>query len=133
MEILDSQDPEKKRLMEEAKRHKEALANDVQTVSDRTQQILTNALIIGGALALTYVLVTQLSGGKSKRKKSKTLKLVTQPPTEAEQSVEDDADDSLLAQIGTKIANEATVMLLNLAKEKLTEYLNAGKQQHENP
>ena len=133
MEILESQDPEKKRLMEAARMHKEALSSDVQAVSERTQKIITNALVIGGALALTYILVRQLSGGKSKKKKSKTVKLVTQAPNESVETDEDEnSDDSLLSQIGTKIANEATLMLLNLAKEKLTEYLNSGKQTNEN-
>ena len=54
--------------MDEAKKHRDALNDDVQAVSDRTQKIITNALIIGGALALTYVLVRQLSWGKSKKK-----------------------------------------------------------------
>ena len=133
MEILESQDPEKKRLMEAARMHKEALSSDVQAVSERTQKIITNALVIGGALALTYILVRQLSGGKSKKKKSKTVKLVTQAPNESVETDEDEnSDDSLLSQIGTKIANEATLILLNLAKEKLTEYLNSGKQTNEN-
>ena len=133
MEILESQDPEKKRLMEAARMHKEALSSDVQAVSERTQKIITNALVIGGALALTYILVRQLSGGKSKKKKSKTVKLVTQAPNESVETDEDEnSDNSLLSQIGTKIANEATLMLLNLAKEKLTEYLNSGKQTNEN-
>lgn len=135
MEILESQDPEKKKLMEAARMHKEALSSDVQAVSERTQKIITNALVIGGALALTYILVRQLSGGKSKKKKTRTVKLVAQSPTDTAQASEeeDDSDDSLLSQIGTKIANEATVLLLNLAKEKLAEYLNAGKLSNENP
>lgn len=131
MEILESQDPEKKRLMDEAKKHQAALVNNVHAATDRTQQIVTNALIIGGALALTYVLVSQLSGGKSKKKKSKTVKLVTQAPAESA-AADEEEDESLLTQIGTKIANEATVLLLNLAKEKLAEYLNSSKTQHEN-
>jgi hypothetical protein len=136
MEIFESQDPEKKRLMDEAKKHKDALSGDVRAVSERTETIIKNAVIIGGALALTYVLVRSLSGGKSKKKKSRTVKLVAQAPqgassngsTEAE---EEEQSDSLLSQIGTKIANEATVLLLSLAKEKLAEYLNSGKEKNE--
>jgi hypothetical protein len=131
MEILQSQDPEKKRLMDEAKRHKDNLANEVRMVSERTEKIITNAIVIGGALALTYVLVRQFSGGKSKKKKPKAIKIVAQAPREATDTQEEDEispGDSLLAQIGTKIANEATVFLLNLAKEKLNEYLQSGSE-----
>jgi hypothetical protein len=132
MEILDMQDPEKKRLMDEAKRHKDAIGSDVKAVSERTETIVKNALLIGGALALTYVLFRSFSGGKSKKKKSKTVKLVTQPSeqTAVADSDDDDSDSgsNLLTQIGTKIANEATVLLLDLAKEKLAEYLASRKQ-----
>ena len=130
MEILETQDPGKKRLMDEAKKHKDNLTNEIRVVSERTEKIITHALVIGGALALSYVLVRQFSGNKSKKKKNKTGRLVTRltdetaPQQEAE---ENNDDDSLLAQIGTKIANEATLFLLNLAKEKLSEYLQSGK------
>ena len=125
MEILEKQDPEKRRLMEEAKRHKQNLTKDVQLVSEQTEKLVTNALIIGGVLALTYFLVSEL-GSKSKKKKSKSVKLVTQSPTKSD-PIEEEEGNSILAQIGTKIANEATVFLLNLAKEKLAEYLRDNK------
>lgn len=129
------QDPEKKRLMDEAKKHKDAITGDVRAVSERTETIIKNAVIIGGALALTYVLVRSLSGGKSKKKKSRTVKLVAHAPqgvsSNGATEEEEEQSDSLLSQIGTKIANEATVLLLSLAKEKLAEYLNAGKEKHE--
>lgn len=136
MEIFESQDPEKKRLMDEAKMHKDALSSDVRAVSERTETMIKNAVIIGGTLALTYVLVRSLSGGKSKKKKSRTVKLVAQAPqaTSTNGAIEDEGEeqgDSLLSQIGTKIANEATVLLLSMAKEKLAEYLNAGKEKNE--
>ena len=126
MEILEKQDPEKKRLMDEAKKHKQNLANDVRLVSEQTEKMVTNALIIGGALALTYFLVSEL-GSKSKKKKSKSVKLVAQAPSDSNAVEETEESNSILAQIGTKIANEATVFLLNLAKEKLKEYLQANK------
>ena len=129
MEIFESQDPEKKRLMDEAKKHKENLTDEVRLISERTEKAITNALVIGGALALTYVLVRQFSGGKSKKKKGKSIKIVAQAPNETTPAQEDAEEEnegtSLLNQIGTKIANEATVFLLNLAKEKLSEYLQA--------
>ena len=131
MEILDKQDPEKKRLMAEAKRHKENLTNEVKSVSEQTEKIITNAVIIGGALALTYLLVKQFSGSKTKKKRSKAIKLVAQAPKETSSPDEEEFasnNDSILNQIGTKSANEATVFLLNLAKEKLSEYLQSRKE-----
>ena len=134
MEILETQDPEKKRLMDEAKRHKDALTDDVRTVSENTEKMIKNALLIGGALALTYVIVRSFSGGKSKKKKTQAIKLVAQAPQSVDSTEEKETNDgeSLLSQLGTKIANEATLMLLNLAKEKLSEYLQSGKTSNEN-
>ncbi len=134
MEILEKQDPEKKRLMDEAKKHKDKLTGEVRLVSERTEQIMTNTIVIGGALALTYLLVRQFSGRKSKKKNSKSVKLVTQPAesTASEEPEEESNGNSILEQIGVKIANEASVFLLNLAKEKLNEYLQSGKPQPSN-
>lgn len=134
MEILETQDPEKKRLMDEAKRHKDTLTDDVRTVSENTEKMIKNALLIGGALALTYVIVRSFSGGKSKKKKTQAIKLVAQAPQSVDSTEEKETNDgeSLLSQLGTKIANEATLMLLNLAKEKLSEYLQSGKTSNEN-
>lgn len=125
MEILEKQDPEKKRLMDEAKRHKQNLSQDVRLVSEQTEKLVTNALIIGGALALGYFLISEL-GSTSRKKKRKSVKLVTQSPSESA-AEEEEESNSVLAQIGTKVANEATVFLLNLAKEKLNEYVHANK------
>ena len=129
MEILETQDPEKKRLMDEAKKHKDNLTGDVRFVTERTEKMITNSLVIGGALALTYVLVKQFSSAKSKKKKSTAIMLVAQAPGETAATKDDDENNgnSILEQIGTKIANEATLFLLNLAKEKLSEYLQSGK------
>jgi Icc-related predicted phosphoesterase len=132
MEILEKQDPEKKRLMDEAKKHKDNLKSEVRLVSEQTEKVITNALIIGGALTLTYLLISGLSGSKSKKKKAKTVKLVAQPQSEAnEANEESESGDSILSQIGNKIANEATVFLLNIAKEKLNEYLQSRKSEAE--
>src|SRR5688572_20943684 len=105
MEILEKQDPEKRRLMDEAKKHKDNLKSEVRLVSEQTEKIITNALIIGGALTLTYLLISGLSGSKSKKKKGKTVKLVTQPQSEAGSEAGDESEggDSILSQIGNKI------------------------------
>lgn len=131
MEILETQDPEKRRLMAEAKKHKDSLTGEARIVSERTEKAITNALVIGGALALTYFLVRQLSGTKSKKKKAKTVSFIAQSPSESGEAADAEGaydGSSILSQIGTKIANEATVFLLNLAKEKLNEFLQAGKE-----
>lgn len=128
MELLESDDPVKIKLLQKATRHREALEEEVSEISDRTEKVLTNALIIGGALALTYMAVQHFSGPKKKKsKKSKTVK-------NAEASGEEEENESgsgfsdVVSQIGSTLASQASVFLLNLAKEKLMEYLESQNQ-----
>ncbi|MBI1768663.1 MAG: hypothetical protein HY015_04780 [Bacteroidetes bacterium] len=126
MELLETQDPEKKKLIESSLRHKQEMEREVKDISDRSEKMLKNALIIGGALALTYVVVSQLSSSKTKKKKAKRSKNV---------SVEDDEEDetpSVFSQMGDKLVSTATVFLLDLAKEKLSDYLQNKKTKDEN-
>ena len=128
MELLETQDPEKKKLIESSLRHKYEMEREVKDISDRSEKMLKNALIIGGALALTYVVVNQLSSTKVKKKKAKKAK-------NASVEIEDDDVDespSVLSQMGDKLVNTATLFLLDLAKEKLSDYLQNKKSKDEN-
>lgn len=134
MEFLETQDPEKKKLIETSDRHRRAIEKEVTELSDRTEKVIKNALIIGGALALTYLAVSQLSSSRTKKKKVKTKSKAVAAEDNDE---EDDTpvlagiETSLLSQIGTKIVNTATLVLLDLAKEKLAEFLQSQKKQNE--
>jgi len=127
MELLESQDPEKKRLIETSLRHKHEMEREVKDISDRSEKMLKNALIIGGALALTYVVVNQLSSRKAKKKKAKPSKAST---VDAEE--EQEHEPSMLSAMGDKLVNTATLFLLDLAKEKLNDYLQNRKLKDEN-
>lgn len=133
MEILESQDPEKKRLIEASERHKRALEKDVTALSAKTEKVLTNALIIGGALALSYILVRQLSSpGKSKKHKKHKKAAAAAIPVSTADEDDDEAEDespSFLASIGSKIANQATVILIDIARQKLMDYLESRKKE----
>ena len=129
MELLETTDPDKKRLIEASARHKRELDKEIKSVSEKTERILINGLIIGGSLALTYYIISQW--GKSKKKKSKAGK------KEANGSAGHDEEEyiaapSLMSQIGTKVINQATIILLDIAREKLMEYLESRKQANEN-
>lgn len=112
--------PEKMRLQRKADAQREELETEFEELTERTEKILTNALIIGGALALTYLLVRQFTGGKAK-KKSKT-----KSAEQTGEAIEPESQSPLtgiLTQVGTVLASQATVFLLSLAREKLTAYL----------
>lgn len=135
MELLETQDPEKKKLIEASHRHKSELEKEVKALSQKTERTVKNALIIGGALLLTYLVVSQLRGSKEKkRKKAKATHNGKEdaPATEQEEPIETNSPPSFLSQLGERVATQATVMLLDIAKEKLAEYLSK-RRQHENP
>jgi hypothetical protein len=82
-------------------------------------------------LALSYFVVRQFSSTSGKSKKHKKTKKVTvvQPQVSNGQGEDDDDDGSpsLLADIGTRMANQATVVLIDIARQKLMEYLESRK------
>jgi hypothetical protein len=134
MEMLDSDDPIKRHLLRKSEQHREQVEEDVKLISERTEKIIINALVIGGALAATYFLINSLSGSKSKNKKLKKVRLVKEEDT-ADQVVVEPAEPEkpgMLAEIGTALASQATMMLLAFAKEKLGEYLKSENQPKEN-
>ena len=133
MELLESQDPEKKRLIETSDRHKRALEKEVRDLTSQTERMLTNALIIGGSLALTYFVITSVSGRKKKKKKKdKIASAQTSAAETVEEEIDDDQGPSIVSQIGTRIINQAAIMILDVAKEKLFEYLESRKKPDEN-
>ncbi len=135
MELLETQDPEKKRLIEASNRHKHEIEKEVKELSDKTERIVKNALIIGGTLAVTYMLVSSLGSRRKKRKpKSKINRAVASESDDSESDVASASfgSPSLLSQLGERFATQATAVLLGIAKDKLTEYLSNRKLKDEN-
>ena len=132
MELLETQDPEKKKLIETSDRHKKALEKELGEMQEKTDRMLTNALIIGGTLAVTYFVISALSKGRKKKKKNKIAQAQVNG-AETDNDEEEDHEPSVLGLIGTRVLNEATAILLSLAKEKLAEYLASRKNVNENP
>lgn len=129
MELLETQDPERIKLIETSDRHKRELEKEVKAISDKTEQVLKNALIIGGALALTYFTVSQLSKAKSKRKKAKQI--IAQGEEE-ETLISEPEAPSFISQMGERVISQGTLILLDLAKDMLMEYLESRKKKNEN-
>jgi hypothetical protein len=129
MELLETQDPEKRRLLETSDRHKRELEREVKSISDKTEKTLKNALIIGGVLAATYLIVSQLSSTSKKRKRTKAKSVVTNG---VDDPIEEEETPSVFSQIGAKVADTATVVLLDLAKDALAEFLKNRKQKDGN-
>jgi hypothetical protein len=129
MELLEPQSPERRKLIETSERHKRELEKEMKGVSDKTEKAITNALIIGGSLALTYFVVSQLSKSKKDKGKSKKGKAGSLPEEEIERE-SSHTTPSLVSQISEKLISQASIILLDLAKEKLSEYLTKRKNEN---
>ena len=68
MELLETEDPIKGKVLKKSAMHREQLEEDARLISEKTEKMLTNALVIGGALAVTYFVVSSFSGSKKKKK-----------------------------------------------------------------
>jgi hypothetical protein len=121
MEILETNNP-KSELQKRSVQQRKALEEEVKLLSDRTEKIFTNVIIIGGALALTYLLVRGFTSSRSKAKRRKQRN--TEDDTVVlTDDVRESKAASILSEVGAVLATQATAFLLSLAKEKLTEYL----------
>lgn len=125
---LETDNPEKGQLLLKSAHHQKLLEDEVKLISERSEKIITNALIIGGALALTYFLVSGLSGSSEKKKsRVKKVKFVADSDESESQGQEFDqpAEAGMISQIGSVLVAQATGFLLSIAREKLIEYLQS--------
>ena len=137
MELMETDDPVKSGLLKKTSQYREDLEEEAKEMSERTEKIVTNALVIGGSLLLTYFAYKQFSGGSKKKHKSKVkkIKVVGAAPAESEEDTEVEeasGPSKIITQIGTALVSQASVFLLSLAKEKLSEYLQAQEQKKKN-
>lgn len=131
---LHELDDEKSRLIKRSAQQKAALGDEMNNASERTEKMISNALVIGGGLLVSYLVVRKLTK-KSKSKKRKAKQKAMAAPqyviADREEEEEEEAQPSVLAsaigQIGTVVASQATAFLLGIAQEKLMEYLDNRK------
>lgn len=126
MELLETQDPERTRLLETSDRHKKAMEKEIAEITKKTDRALKNALIIGGSLAVTFLVISALSKKRKKKKKKRALEAAAkagEPTDSPDSEQEDDDGPSVLGQVSKQILNAASVVLLDIARQKLSEYL----------
>lgn len=118
----------KSELLKKSAKHRQQIEDEVKLISERTEKVLTNTLIIGGSLAAAYFLVRAIAGGSSKSKKSKRKVKIVKASAVPERVVQaevvaEPSAPGIVSQIGTVLASQAVTLLLNVAKEKLADYL----------
>jgi hypothetical protein len=132
MKFQESDDP-KDLLLKKTAKHKQELEEEVKSLSEGTEKLITNAVVIGGTLLVTYFLVRQFTKSKTK-KRAKKVKIVKDADAnvDADASVSD-SSPGIVSQIGSALAAQATVFLLDLAKDKLSAYLQARGEKETEP
>ena len=123
----ETDNPEKGQLLRRSAHHRELLEEEMKAITEKSEKIITNALIIGGALALTYFIVSSLSGSSKKEKsRAKKIKLVTSKEEDQTQPETIVAEEpGIVSQIGSVLVAQATGLLLSIAREKLVEFLQS--------
>ena len=132
MDLFESNDQKKMDLLKRSSTHRQGVEDEVKLISERTQSILTNALIVGGTLAATYFVARKISKRGSKKKgRSKKLKIVPASIVrEKLHHVEEESESpGVMSQIGSALLSQATIFLLGLAKQKLSQYLQSPAEQ----
>lgn len=131
-----SDNPEKGELLQKSAHHRQLLEDEVKLISERSEKILTNALVIGGALAVTYFLVSGLSGKTGKKKaRARKIKLVESKgdsATSPDETEDEEQEAGFVSQIGAVIAAQATAFLLSIAREKIVEFLESQAARKDN-
>lgn len=124
MELLETND--KDLLVKQTEKYKNQLNEEFKSISQNTEKIITNAVIIGGTLAVTYVVARMFFKSSSKRKAQKKLKtLNADVQATAGASYQKDSEPGVVSKIGSALAAQATVFLLGLAKDKLAAYMQS--------
>lgn len=123
MELLETNSP-KGELIKKSSRQREELEREIKRLSDQTEKFLVNALIVGGSLALTYFIVRQFTSKSKPKTRNKKIALLTGSPDEEDRA---SSGPSIISEIGTVLATQATAFLLGMAREKLADYLEAHK------
>lgn len=115
-------------LLKQSEQHREGLEQEVRALSDRTEKFLTNALIIGGTLAASYLVVRMITRSRSPKSekseksslKKKSLLASTYGAEESEEA------PGIFSQVGTALASQAAIFLLGIAKQKLADYIQSA-------
>ena len=114
--IKMDQDPTIDKLKKESEGYKAALQSEVKGWVEESKNIALKIVLIGGGLALAYLISKQLLGKKKKN---------------GEKSYSEGNGSSVLSDISSFILREVSVFLLAIAKERLLKYLEESNRDEE--
>jgi len=101
------------------------LEEEMKAIAEKSEKVIANALIIGGALALSYILVNTLSSSGKRASKAKKAKAVARHDEERVDEIDSAEEPGIVSQLGNVLLAQATTFLLTIAREKLVEFLQS--------
>lgn len=114
---------QKLKLAEISKIKEQELENQVAVLAENGKKLATNLAVIAGGLALSYFTYRLLFESK-KKSKNKSKNLILPPSTQSSDAeIIEHEGDSLISEIGQTLVKELSLVLLDIAKEKIQEYL----------
>ena len=113
------------KLEKQSEEEQKYLEEEIMKISEKGKNIAINGLFIAGGLALSYLLFKYFVDDEKPTKKIKAAKLKA---TDTEVEVE---TKSMFGGVTKAIAKEALLLLLALAKDRLTIYLNKDSESDE--
>lgn len=109
---------EKERLIENSERYKEDFEHEFSELTGRVERGIITGLIAGGLAYVTYKIYKKLTDDNSEEE-------------EVQETKKENKGDNSLAKVGQYVAQTIALILINVAKEKLIEYLNENKDEQE--
>ncbi|MEJ7643182.1 MAG: hypothetical protein WKF87_01180 [Chryseolinea sp.] len=132
MDLFEPNDQKKLDLLNRSSIHRQGVEDEVKQISERTQDILTKALIVGGAVAITYLIARKISKRNTKKKgRGKKIKNAPESILHEEEHHAEEGSESpgAFGKIGSALLTQATIFLLGLAKQKVSQYLHSPAEQ----
>jgi FtsZ-interacting cell division protein ZipA len=124
MKLLEKNDP-KEDLRKKTDLHRAELEQEVRILEERTEKALTNVLIIAGALTLSYLIFRKFQSSKSRSKSKRDRLPLTGETEEGEETKSESVFSSVMSDVGAILATQVASFLLEVAKEKLKDYLES--------
>ncbi|MTI38326.1 hypothetical protein [Fulvivirga lutimaris] len=112
------------KLERQSEEEQKFIESEIIKISEKGKNIAINGLFIAGGLALSYLLFKYIVDDDEKpSKKAK--------PIIIKEDSSDEKSESMFGGITKAIAKEALLLLLALAKDRLTIYLNKDSESNE--
>lgn len=123
MEMTEGTDKERSLLLHRINQKKSEMEEEATKLTRQSDKMIRNALVIGGALVITFFIVRSLTAKSSKKEEKESIV--------GDSTEKGNSSSSFISEVGSRVAEAAVVFLLGLAKEQLSGYLKSREKENE--